>query len=177
MVLEGHTQKSTHRSVSSDDDRRSIEPVSRHHTTTRYTLLTVALPHAPDAGTGLAGVRRGRRCEVTFAYVTGDVGETAGLDPRAEDPPSDAVVWSWWLDGQPVELTVRRFAVAGVRNGAISWRAAGVLRLPVASGTAPVSVDVAAFDMDDVLQRWTTVDVEILMDRRSAWLADIYPRR
>jgi hypothetical protein len=160
--------------VSLDGDPPGGEPLRRHGTTTTHTLRTVALPQPPDPGSGAAGVRRGRRCEIRLAYV-------AGAPPEADGSPSRAgwargVQMTCWLDEAPVELTVDVADPSWAQTGTASWRNSGSLLLPVASGTALVDVEISAFDLEDVLERWTTVPVDTLMDRRAAWLADLGPR-
>lgn len=174
MVLEGHTQKSTHRSVSRDDDAPGAQPLRRRRTTTTYTLRTVALPEPPTPGSGVAGVRRGRRCEISLAYATGDT--TAGDGSDAPAGRVGAAGMTWWVDGTPVELMVQAADATWRQTGTASWRACGALALAVASGTAEVSLEVTAFDVDEVFERWTTVPVDTLINRRAAWLADVSSR-
>jgi hypothetical protein len=111
---------------------------------------------------------------VQLSYVVGDVDVLASSESGA-DRTTEAAASTWWLDGQPLELTVQGRGSTGAQGASPSWRASGVIELPVASGTTAVTLDVMAFDVDDVLEQWATVNVETLMDRRTAWLAEQRP--
>jgi len=162
-LVSSSTDKRTHRPPSSARTLPADRPPQL--TTTRYTLRSVAVPGAPEPGTGLLGDPPGRRCEIVLTWSTGDD------EPRAAPDLGSPHRVTFRLDGEHFVATVQRDAEL-VARATPTWRATGALALPNGpSKGRPVTFEVAAYDVPNLLPEWTTVPVATLLLHRDVWLA------
>jgi hypothetical protein len=131
-------------------------------TTVRYTLRSFAVPGTPEPGASRGGVPPRRRCDIELSWSTDeDESRTADADPVSGERVT------FHLDGEPFAVAVHR-----TPGSAPTWRATGRVALPNGpSGERPVTFEVAAYDMPDLLPTWTTVPVATLLRHHEVWLA------